>query len=313
MRIFVTGATGFAGSHLVEQLCTAGHEVFGLIRPVETAQSWPFHPVVGDLLDPASLKTAVTAAQPELVFHLAGQADVGLSWKQPALTLALNAGGTANLLEAVVAYGRPRVVAITSGELYGPLPIEAMPINGRSQPNPVHPYAISKVAASQLLHLYHQRYGLEVIEARPFNHIGPRQLLGFVVPDFASQLAAIKHGRKEPLLQVGNLNAERDFTDVRDMVRAYQLLGEKGQAGATYLICSGRPVAIRTLLTTLIELTGVEIQLENDPGRLRPSDTPCLYGSYDKIRHDTGWQPQIPLRQSLADVLDEWLEKTKEG
>ena len=307
MRVFVTGATGFAGGHLVSQLLAAGHTVFGLIRPSEEGQAWPFQPLTGDLLDAASLQTAVLAAQPDVIYHLAGQADVGASWRQPALTLALNAGGTANLLAAVVsAELRPRIITVTSAELYGPLPIEAMPINGWSQPNPVHPYAISKLAASQLAQMYRTRFELDVIEARPFNHIGPGQMLGFVVPDFASQIMAIQQGRKTPHMVVGNLAAERDFTDVRDVVRAYQLLAEHGRPGTPYLICSGHPVSIRHILDLLIELAGVEVEIATDPARMRPSDTPCLYGSYDKLRHDTGWQPQIPLRQSLADVLESY-------
>lgn len=309
MNIFVTGATGFAGSHLVEQLLAAGQTVYGLIRPQEQGQPWPFIPVVGDVLDVASLTTAVAHAQPDLIYHLAGLANVGLSWREPALTMALNAGGTANLLEAAVAYGRPRIVAVTSGELYGPLPIEAMPINGHSQPNPIHPYAISKVAASHLLQVYHQRYGLEVIEARPFNHIGPRQALGFVLPDFASQVASILRGQHEPRLRVGNLDAQRDFTDVRDVVRAYQLLGELGQPGQMYLISSGRPVAISQILNLLLELAATAVEIIPDPARMRPSDTPILYASHDKIQHHTGWTPTIPLRQSVQEVLAEWLAK----
>jgi GDP-4-dehydro-6-deoxy-D-mannose reductase len=312
MRVLVTGATGFAGSHLVRHLQEAGDEVFGLIRPAEQGQEWPFTPVTGDLLEVASLTTAVATAQPDLIYHLAGQADVGFSWRQPALTLALNAGGTANLLDAAVQWGRPRIVAVTSADIYGPLPVDAMPINGRSQPNPYHPYGVSKVAASELLKIYARRYGLEIIEARPFNHIGPHQTLGFVVPDFASQIARIGLGQAPPQLHVGNLDAERDFTDVRDVVRAYRLLGEKGQAGETYLICSGSPVPIFYLLNTLVELAQVRLEIIYDPARMRPSDTPTLYGSYDKIRRDVGWQPEIHLRQSLADALAEWQGKFSE-
>ena len=309
MRVLVTGATGFAGSHLVAHLLAQGDEVFGLIREPERGQAWPFVPLVGDLLDTASLYTAVSTAQPDIVYHLAGQADVGLSWKQPFLTIALNAGGTANLLDAIVRWGRPRVVAVTSADLYGPLPIDAMPINGLSQPNPYHPYGVSKVAASDLLRIYARRYDLPIIEARPFNHIGPQQALGFVVPDFASQIAAIALKQTPPKMKVGNLDAERDFTDVRDVVRAYRLLAEKGRSGETYLICSGSPVPIHYLLNTLADIAQVTLDIEYDPARMRPSDTPTLYGSYDKIRRDVGWQPEIHLRQSLADALGEWLEK----
>lgn len=311
MRVLVTGVTGFAGSHLVAHLQEQGDEVFGLIREPEQGETWPFVPLVGDLLDPASLHTAVASAQPDVVYHLAGQADVGLSWQKPFLTMALNAGGTANLLDAVVAWGRPRVVAVTSADIYGPMPIDAMPINGLSQPSPPHPYGVSKVAASDLIKIYARRYDLPLIEARPFNHIGPRQALGFVVPDFASQIANIVLQKQPPVMRVGNLDAERDFTDVRDVVRAYRLLADKGRAGEAYLICSGTPISIHHLLHTLIELAGVTLDIENDPARMRPSDTPTLYGSYDKIRREVGWQPALPLRQSLADALAEWTAKLR--
>jgi GDP-4-dehydro-6-deoxy-D-mannose reductase len=166
---------------------------------------------------------------------------------------------------------------------------------------------VSKWAASQLVTLYWRRFGLPVIEARPFNHIGPRQMLGFVVPDFASQFAAIKLGQKPPVLSVGNLEAERDFTDVRDVVAAYQALMAQGQPGQSYLICSGHSTRIQTIVDTLAELTGVAVQIEQDPARMRPLDTPRLVGSYAKLHQDTGWRPQIPLRQSLTDALDDWL------
>lgn len=311
MRVLVTGAAGFAGTHLIERLIAEGHAVWGLVRPQEVAEGRPFSQLVGDLLDLQSLHDALAAAKPDLVFHLAGQADVGLSWKLPALTLQVNTIGTTHLLEAIIAFGRPRVVAITSADIYGPLPLEAMPINGISQPKPYHPYAVSKLAASQMLSLYFQRYHLEIVEARPFNHIGPGQGLGFVVPDFASQIAAVKVGKKAPRLRVGNLEAERDFTDVRDVVRAYTMLGTSGVPGQMYLVCSGRPLPVYQLLHTLISLADVEVEIEPDLSRMRPSDTPCLYGSNDQIRREVGWQPEITLETSLNDVLNEWVEKMR--
>jgi GDP-4-dehydro-6-deoxy-D-mannose reductase len=157
--------------------------------------------------------------------------------------------------------------------------------------------------------VFWKRYGLPVVEARPFNHIGPRQSLGFVVPDFASQLAAISHRQQEPVISVGNLQAQRDFTDVRDVAAAYVALAEKGQPGETYLICSGQPVAIEELLRQLIDLAGLEIEVVHDPARMRPSDVPCLYGSFARIEAHTGWRPRIPVRKSLADVLAEWLAR----
>lgn len=311
MRVLVTGAAGFAGSHLVERLTHEGHDVWGMIRPQETPAVKIPQLLMGDLLDLQSLHDAFEAAQPDVVFHLAGQADVGLSWKLPVLTMQVNTIGTINLLEALIAFGRPRLIAITSADVYGPLPLEAMPINGYSTPKPYHPYAVSKLAASDFLTLYHQRYHLDIIEARPFNHIGPRQGLGFVAPDFASQVAAIMLGRDSPNIKVGNLSAERDFTDVRDVIRAYTMLAENGTPGHMYLVCSGRPIPVDQILNILIKRSGMEIQIEHDPARMRPSDTPCLYGSNDKMRRDVGWQPEIPLETSLQEVLEEWLLKLR--
>lgn len=313
MRVFITGATGFAGSHLVDQLLAAGHEIFALVHTSSSHQDLPADPrvqaVPGDLLDLAQLKAAVAAARPDVIYHLAGQASPALSWEAPARTLAINTGGAANLLQAAVAWGRPRVVAVTSAEVYGRVDEDDLPLTEESPPQPRHPYGVSKLAAGQLAALYWQRYELPVIEARPFNHIGPRQALGFVVPDFASQLAAIKLGQKPPVMSVGNLDAQRDFTDVRDVVAGYVALAERGHPGETYFICSGQPVSIHYLLHTLSELAEVTVEIVYDPARMRPSDVPCLYGSYAKIERDTGWRPQIHLRQSLADALADWVER----
>ncbi len=310
MRIFITGATGFAGSHLVEELLAAGHTVCTLVHAATSHQELRQHknltPVAGDLLDVASLETAVAEAQPDMVYHLAGQAYPARSWQQPGLTLSVNSVGTANLLQAVVKYGRPRVLIVTSAEIYGQITPDMLPITEQTLPAPNHPYGVSKWMAGLLVPLYWQRYQLPVVEARPFNHIGPHQALGFVVPDFASQLAAIQLGQRDNRLMVGNLEAKRDFTDVRDVTRAYRLLAAEGQPGEAYLICSGRAVRIEAILQKLIEIAGVDVVIERDPERMRPSDTPCLYGSYAKIQAQTGWEPQIGLEQSLADILQDW-------
>jgi GDP-4-dehydro-6-deoxy-D-mannose reductase len=317
MRVFVTGATGFAGSHLVEQLLIEDHDVYVLEHRLSGHIGLPEHPklkaVEGDLLDPEALRKAIHTARPDVVYHLAGLALTIESWKQPAKTLQVNTLGTVHLLEAIRVYGKPRVVLISSAEIYGTVQPDQLPIDESSIPTPHHPYALSKWAAGQLVPLYWQRYALPVIEVRPFNHIGPRQSLGFVVPDFASQLAAIRLAQRPPTISVGNLSAQRDFTDVRDMVRAYRELAEKGEAGETYIVCSGRAVAIEYLLDTLIELSGIPVEVVPDPARMRPSDTPVLYGSHDKMSAVTGWEPAIPLRQSLADALAEWIRRLDGG
>jgi len=310
MRVFITGATGFAGSHLVDQLLAAGHHVLALVHEVTSHQGLPQHPNVqpvgGDLLDLPALTAAVRAARPHVIFHLAGQAYPARSWDDPALTVAVNTGGTGNVLRAAVEFGRPRVVVVTSAEIYGPVSPGDLPLTEETPPSPRHPYGVSKLAAGQLARVYWERYGLPVVEARPFNHIGPRQARGFVVPDFASQLAAMRLSRREPVIRVGNLDPERDFTDVRDVAAAYLRLAEAGRPGEAYLICSGRAVSVRHMLDTLIDLAGVAVEVQVDEARVNPSDTPCLYGSNAKIAADTGWRPQIPLRRSLADALADW-------
>ncbi len=315
MRIFITGATGFAGSHLVESLLSQGHEIYALTHPATSHQSLPEHPnlhgIDGDLLDLDSLKTAVQQAQPDTVYHLAGQAYPGRSWQNPALTIAINTGGTANLLEAVIAVGRPKVVVVSSAEIYGDVSEDDLPLTENTWPRPRHPYGVSKYAAGQLTAVYAKRYDLPVVEARPFNHIGPRQALGFVVPDFASQLAAIKLGQQPPIMSVGNLEARRDFTDVRDVVAAYQILAKKGKPGESYLICSGQAVSIHYLLNVLIEAADITVEVTYDPERMRPSDIPCLFGSHAKITRDTQWTPEIHLRQSLQDAFQDWLIRLK--
>jgi GDP-4-dehydro-6-deoxy-D-mannose reductase len=310
MRAFITGATGFAGSHLVDHLLDNGYDVAALVHAASSHQELPDAPGVrpypGDLLDLASLTAAVADAAPDVIFHLAGQAYPARSWGDPARTIAINTGGTANLLEAAVALGRPRVVVVTSAEMYGALDAADLPLTETAVPRPRHPYGVSKMAAGELVRVYHDRYGLPVVEARPFNHIGPRQAPGFVVPDFASQLAAVGLGLGAAEMRVGNLDAQRDFTDVRDVVRAYRLLAEGGEPGQAYLICSGRPVAIRDLLDEMLDLLGQPVAVTLDPARLKPSDTPCIYGSYAKLAARTDWAPAIPLRQSLADALADW-------
>ncbi len=313
MRIFITGATGFAGSHLVDMLLAAGHKVFALVHAATSHQALQAHPqlheIPGNLLELESLKTAVSQAKPDAVYHLAGQAFPARSWNNPAFTFAVNTGGTANLLEAVVSYGRPRTVIVTSAEIYGQVSADQLPLTEQSLPAPRHPYGVSKYAAGQLIPLYWERYQLPVVEARPFNHIGPHQALGFVVPDFASQIAAIKLGQREAKMQVGNLDAQRDFCDVRDVSRAYMTLAEKGHPGEAYLICSGQPVTIHYLLQVLLELADATVDIEYDPARMRPADVPILYGSAAKLQKHTGWRPEIHLRESLSEALTDWIRR----
>jgi GDP-4-dehydro-6-deoxy-D-mannose reductase len=313
MRILVTGTTGFAGSHLVEQLLGEGHLIYGLVHPASGHLPWPdaerFVPIKGDLLELDSLREAFERSKPEQVFHLAGQASPGLSWRDPAGTIAVNAGGTANMLEAARETGRPKVLIVTSAHVFGRITSDDQPVTEETRPAPGDPYGISKLAAALLVRIYWQRYSLPVVEARPFNHIGPRQAPGFVVPDFASQVAAVKLGLVEPEIRVGNLDVERDFTDVRDVARAYRALANKGEPGESYLVCSGETVSVRWLLETLIEFSGCEMKVIVDPELVRRAENRRIVGSYEKIRRHTGWTPTISLRQSLQETLEDWLDR----
>lgn len=304
----MTGSNGFAGSHLVDNLLAEGHRVWGLSRNPSVPTLQPnFNVLQGDLLDLNRMKAIVADVAPDVIYHLGGQAVTWKAWQDPATTLAINIGGTANLLEAAVAFGRPRVVVVTSAEIYGKIRPNQLPISERSIPKPRHPYGVSKHAAGELVRVYANRYELPVVEARPFNHIGPRQSLGFVVPDFSSQVAKIKLGLIPPKMMVGNLSAERDFLDVRDVVRAYQMLAEKGKTGQAYLICSGHPVGIHTILNILLEHCDIPVEVAYDPARMRPSDIPVLYGTYAKIEKHVGWRPTYHMRNTLGDVMNEWI------
>ncbi len=311
MRVFVTGGTGFAGSHLIDQLIDAGNQLFALSfdqfshqQLPATVKSYP-----GDLMDLPRLHQILRDCQPEVIFHLAGLSSPPLSWQKPGVAIAVNSGGTANLLEAARRVGKPRVIIVTSADMYGRISADELPITEAMPATPRHPYGISKMAASLLAAIYWERYELPVVEARPFNHIGPRQALGFVAPDFASQIAGVKLGIQPPTMRVGNLDVCRDFCDVRDVGRAYIALAEKGAAGEAYLICSGQSVSIRAMLDMLIDIAGISVDVQVDPARMRPSDSPNLFGSFAKIEKDTGWRPRIGLRQSLEDVLIEWQTK----
>jgi GDP-4-dehydro-6-deoxy-D-mannose reductase len=316
MRILVTGVTGFAGSFLAELLLASGHKVYGLVHPDSSHQPCPDHErftaLTGNILSRDEVNEVYGLAKPDLVYHLAGQASPYRSWDIPSRTIAVNTGGTANILQFAQNNGQPRVVVVTSAHMYGTAGHDSAVITEDTIPAPADPYGISKWAAGQLVGVYYRRYRLPAIEARPFNHIGPRQTRGFVVPDFASQIAAIKLGLHEPVIRVGNLSARRDFTDVRDVAEAYRKIGLEGRSGETYVVCSGKVVSIRSILDKIIEIAGVNVTVEQDPDRAQSSDINSVVGSYEKLKQETGWKPLIDLAQSLSDVYKEWLESSPE-
>jgi GDP-4-dehydro-6-deoxy-D-mannose reductase len=298
VRALVTGASGFVGRYLVERLRGAQYEV--------TAAGGP-HDGDGDLLpidlaDADSISAAFDIAKPSVVFHLAAQAFVPRSIEAPEETYETNIMGTARVLEAMRAHTpRARFVFISSADVYGVQTPEAMPLRESLPPNPANPYAASKAAAEAAVLGEARSFGVDAVIARAFNHIGPGQSDRFVVPSFASQLAAIARGG-EPVMYVGNLDAKRDFLDVRDVVEAYVAIAERGESAEIYNVASGSAVSIRDVLGELIRIAHVPVEVRDDPARMRPSDAPLLYGSSEKLHARTGWQPRVPLRRSLQDV-----------
>ena len=302
MRALVTGASGFVGRHLVERLTAEGHEVAAAAGPHDAEGGIPI-----DLNDIDTLRAAFDIAQPHFVFHLAAQAFVPRAIEAPRETYETNIIGTANVLQALREFKERtadalRLIFVSSAEVYGLQPQSAMPLQETCAPNPVNPYAASKAAGEALVLGEVRSFGVDAIITRAFNHIGPGQNERFAVPSFASQLAAIANGG-EPVLYVGNLEAKRDFLDVRDVVAAYVALAHRGQSGEIYNVCSGAAASMREILAELIRIAHVPVEVREDPARMRPVDIPLNYGDNSKLRKDTGWSPQIPLRRTLQDVF----------
>jgi GDP-4-dehydro-6-deoxy-D-mannose reductase len=314
MRALITGITGFAGSHLAEYLLNEHPdvEVFGTYRwrsrmdNVEHFRS-RVKLLEADLRDYTSMHAALDKSRPDVVFHLAAQSFVPSSWTAPNETLTTNVSGQTNLFEAIRALRLDPVVQIAcSSEQYGLVLPDETPIKETNPLRPLSPYAVSKVAQDYLGYQYFQSYGLKVVRTRGFNHTGPRRGQVFVTSNFCSQVAAIELGLQEPVIRVGNIEAIRDFTDVRDMVRAYWLAVTKAKPGEVYNIATGNGIRIREMLERLIALSNVEVKIEVDPERLRPSDVEILIGDASKFKADTGWEPRIPFEQTLNDLLDYW-------
>ncbi|HVF61151.1 MAG TPA: GDP-mannose 4,6-dehydratase [Thermoanaerobaculia bacterium] len=316
MRVLITGITGFAGSHLAEFLLQEHPEVevFGTHRWRSRMENLDHidggvQLLEADLRDYSSIQQALERSRPDAIFHLAAQSFVPSSWTAPNETLTTNVQGQVNLFEAIRALRLDPVVQIAcSSEQYGMVYPHEVPITEDNPLRPLSPYAVSKVAQDLLGYQYFQSYGLKVIRTRGFNHTGPRRGHPFVTSNFCRQVAAIEQGLQEPVIRVGNLDAIRDFTDVRDMVRAYWMAVERGRPGEVYNIASGHGISIRELLQMIVGLAKVKVDVEVDPDRLRPSDVEILIGDSSKFRADTGWEPRIPFEQTVADLLDYWRE-----
>ncbi len=299
MRALVTGASGFVGGYLIRALEREGWETVACGGPSD-ATMLPL-----DLCDIDTMRAALDVAQPDVVFHLAAQTAVPDSIAHPLETYDLNAMGTARLLQAVrerdAEQTPARVLLVSSAEVYGPREPGEYPLEERLAPRPANPYAASKAAAEAIALAQVRTFGTHVTIARAFNHIGPGQSERFVVASFAAQLARIAGGGS-PHLLVGNLEAERDILDVRDVVEAYVALAKSGASGEIYNVCSGVPRPIRDLLRALILEAHVPVEVREDPERMRPSDVPVFFGNNRKLRERTGWEPKIPLARTLRDI-----------
>ena len=306
MKTFIIGVAGFVGKHLVNELVNSGWDVCGTRLPTESVDlDIPVYEL--DILDAVGIKCVLNKTNPDCIFHLAAQSSVAVSWEQPALTIDVNIKGTVNLLEAVREMKKPtRVLLIGSGEEYGFIKPDDLPINEDTNLHPGNIYACTKIAQGMLGQIYAKSYGLEIIVIRAFNHIGPGQTDVFVIPGFCKQVAEIEAGENKGVIHVGNLDAKRDFTDVRDIVRAYRLLAEKGVSGDIYNVGSGNATAISDVLNMILNLSKADIVVEKDQARMRPSDVPVIIADISKLIACTKWKPEIPLVKTLTDVLNEW-------
>jgi GDP-4-dehydro-6-deoxy-D-mannose reductase len=311
LRALVTGIGGFVGAHLTAYLLEERElEVWGLDLVEGRAAQFGSRITleVGDLLlHRAALEQLFQAARPDYVFHLAAQAFVPTSWQDPWSTLENNIRGQLNvLLVALSVEPPPRVLVVGSAEEYGLVAPDELPVDESNALRPYSPYAVSKVAQDMLGYQYYASHSLPVVRVRPFHHIGPGQSPAFVASDFAKQIAEAEAGLREPVMHVGNLEARRDFTDVRDMVRAYHLAVTRAEPGEVYNIGAERSYAIREVLDMLLAFSTVPIEVEQDPARLRPSDVPELLCDCSRFRAQTGWRAEIPLERTLKDTLDYW-------
>jgi GDP-4-dehydro-6-deoxy-D-mannose reductase len=295
VKAFVTGASGFVGRHLVAHLRDCGDEVV----PTDRSDGGP------DLLDADGFATLVAEVRPDVVYHLAGQADVAASWLSPIETMRVNVEGTHNILEVARTFGVAKVLTVSSADIYGVVAPEELPIVESAPLRPVSPYAASKAAADLVALQAHLGHGQDVVRARAFNHLGPGQSKSFVGAGFAARIVAAERSGDDEL-QTGDLTPRRDFTDVRDVVRAYRLLATEGRPGVAYNICSGTSVSIGELAGLLLGLTDARMRLVEDPDLLRPVELPELRGDASLLRRHTGWAPSISLDETLSDVLEDW-------
>lgn len=315
LRVLITGATGFVGNHLATHLHTSHPDavIYGTkLFDTEKSNQHIETTYLIDLKDYGQVRDMLVDCQPDYIYHLAAQAFVPRSFEDPWETLENNIRSQLNLIQACLELDiRPRMLIISSAEIYGAVDAAKMPITVDTPMRPTNPYSVSKVTQDMLGLQFFLSHDLPIMRARAFNHIGPGQNPRFVAPAFATQIAKIEVNHQEPFIYVGNIEAQRDFTDVRDIVRAYQLITEKGQPGQAYNVASGKAYSIQYLLDTLLSYSDIEIEVRVDEARLRPVDVPVILGDYSQLNHDTGWKPTISFEGTLKDVLDDCRQRIK--
>ena len=305
MKALITGAKGFIGTHLSAEFEANGYEV---VRCDLTAGE---DIVSMDILNPEMIQSTIEEHKPDILVNMAGQANVGLSWKKPQLTVQLNTIGLINILEAVrTVDSKTRIIAIGSSDEYGNLKELGKNVTEDYPIHPLTPYAISKQAQESFAHLYVNNYRMSICMVRQFNLGGAGQAKGFMISDFASGIAEIEAGKRD-YLSVGNLESARDFTHVKDACRAIRLLAEKGRPGEVYNICSGITYTAQEILDRFVSKARVQIDIRKDPNRMRPSDTPVVCGNHDKLTSDTGWLPRYGIDDIVSDAISYWRKQYK--
>ena len=313
-NIIITGVSGFVGQHFLDYL--EQNKIRSRVLGIDRVSSGPSRsfsfvevlPKQVDLLQGKELERLLFEFQPDYIVHLASYSSVAFSWKEPVLSFQNNMNVFLNLVDAVRTLGiSPRILSVGSSESYGNINADHLPLIEDGKLDPVSPYAVARVSQEMLSKVYADAYGVDLVITRSFNHIGPRQKDLFVVSSFARQIAQIaKAGEKSGVLSTGDLTIVRDFLDVRDVVKAYWLLLEKGQKGRVYNVCSGQQTVLGDMINQLAEIAGVEITTETNPAFLRPSDNRVIVGSNDRLREETGWTPAFSLQQSLQDIYQYW-------
>lgn len=300
MKALITGSSGFIGSHLTAELKANGYEVVRCdLRATDDT-------IAMDITNQEMIQSVLEEHKPYVIINMAGQANVGLSWKKPQLTVQLNTVGLINILEAVrVVNPAIRVIAVGSSDEYGSLEERGANVTEDIPVKPITPYAISKQAQELFAQLYVRSYGMDICMIRLFNLGGPGQAKGYMISDFASGIAEVEAGKKE-FMSVGNLESARDFTHVKDACRAVRLIAEKGHTGEVYNISSGTTHKAQEVLDKLVGMANKSIEVKQDPARMRPSDTPVVCGNHDKLTAHTGWTPELGLEEILADALEYW-------